>query len=50
MSSCEQFSAFHARPSVLLAFLALAGCTRGGKAWWAQQAAEEQAQDYGAPY
>jgi hypothetical protein len=49
MSSCEQFSAFHARLSVLLAFLTLAGCTHdwdadGGAAWRAQQAAEAQAQ------
>ena len=49
MSSCEQFSAFHVRLSVLLAFLALAGCTHdwdadGGDAWRAQQAAEQQAQ------
>jgi hypothetical protein len=49
MSRREQFSAFHARLSVLLAFLALAGCTHdwdadGGKAWRAQQAAEAQAQ------
>ena len=49
MSSCEQFSAFHARLSVLLAFLALAGCTHawdadGGAAWQAQQDAAAQAQ------
>ena len=49
MSSCEQFSAFHARLSVLLAFFALAGCTHawdadGGDAYYAQQRADEQAQ------
>jgi hypothetical protein len=49
MSSCEQFSAFHARLSVLLAFLALAGCGHyrdadGGDAFYAQQRAQEEAQ------